>query len=185
MQTPLNPGGVGDAPYYIYKMGVINGDYGLATAMGFFNSAVSCVLLVIVNTVSKKLSGSSLYDRRKRKMARTKKSAHQRIHGGPDLFLGGARWLTLALLVICVYPLYFVVITSFSKPGLVGASKVIFSIKGFTTMGYENFPGQHDHPGFSQLGILPTVAGTLINLIVTLPPPIPLSERIWWAGGRL
>ena len=61
MQTPLNLAVSETLPTYIYKMGVINSDYGLATAMGFFNSAVSCVLLVIVNTVSKKLSGSSLY----------------------------------------------------------------------------------------------------------------------------
>lgn len=61
MQTPLNLAVSETLPTYIYKMGVINNDYGLATAVGFFNSAVSCVLLVIVNTVSKKLSGSSLY----------------------------------------------------------------------------------------------------------------------------
>ncbi|MBP3360129.1 MAG: sugar ABC transporter permease [Clostridia bacterium] len=61
MQTPLNLSVSETLPTYLYKMGVINNDYGLATAVGFFNSAVSCILLVIVNTVAKKLGDSSLF----------------------------------------------------------------------------------------------------------------------------
>ena len=42
-------------------MGVINGDYGLATSIGLFNSVVSCILMLIVNFASDKLSETSLF----------------------------------------------------------------------------------------------------------------------------
>lgn len=61
MQTPLNLAVSETIPTYVYKMGVISGDYSLATAIGLFNSVVSCILLVIVNFVAKKLSDTSLY----------------------------------------------------------------------------------------------------------------------------
>lgn len=61
MQTPLNLAVSETIPTYVYKMGVIAGDYSLATAIGLFNSVVSGVLLVIVNFISKKFSETSLY----------------------------------------------------------------------------------------------------------------------------
>ena len=61
MQTPLNLAVSETIPTYVYKMGVINGDYSLATAIGLFNSVVSCILLVIVNFVANRLSDTSLY----------------------------------------------------------------------------------------------------------------------------
>lgn len=61
MQTPLNLAVSETIPTYVYKMGVIAGDYSLATAIGLFNSVVSGILLVLVNFISKKLSETSLY----------------------------------------------------------------------------------------------------------------------------
>ena len=61
MQTPLNLKVAETIPTYVYKMGVINGDYGLATAIGLFNSVVSCVLMLIVNFTCKKLNDTSLF----------------------------------------------------------------------------------------------------------------------------
>ena len=61
MQTPLNLSVSETIPTYVYKMGVINGDYGLATAIGLFNSVVSCILMLIVNFASGKLSETSLF----------------------------------------------------------------------------------------------------------------------------
>ena len=61
MQTPLNLKVAETIPTYVYKMGIINGDYGLATAIGLFNSVVSCILMLIVNYACKKLSDTSLF----------------------------------------------------------------------------------------------------------------------------
>lgn len=46
---------------YMYRTGLSNGDYGMATAVGFFNSVISLVLVAIANVASKRLSGSSLW----------------------------------------------------------------------------------------------------------------------------
>lgn len=61
MQTPLNLSVAETIPTYVYKMGVINGDYSLATAIGLFNSVVSCILMLIVNFTCKKLNDTSLF----------------------------------------------------------------------------------------------------------------------------
>ena len=61
MQNSLNTSTSEILSTYIYKVGLINSDYGFSTAVGLFNSLVSMVLLVIANRVSKKLAGYSLW----------------------------------------------------------------------------------------------------------------------------
>lgn len=61
MQNSLNTSTSEILSTYIYKVGLINSDYGFSTAVGLFNSLVSMVLLVIANKVSKKLAGYSLW----------------------------------------------------------------------------------------------------------------------------
>lgn len=46
---------------YVYKMGLINNQYSYSTAIGLFNSLINIVLLVIVNTISKRLTENSLW----------------------------------------------------------------------------------------------------------------------------
>ena len=46
---------------YVYRMGFENQDWGYSAAVGLFNSAINLVLLVFTNTVSKKMSGTSLW----------------------------------------------------------------------------------------------------------------------------
>lgn len=46
---------------YVYKMGILNNDISFSTAVGLFNSVINLVLLVVVNSVSKKLSENSLW----------------------------------------------------------------------------------------------------------------------------
>ena len=41
---------------YVYRIGLLNGDYGYSTAVGLFNSVVNVILLVFVNWVVKKLN---------------------------------------------------------------------------------------------------------------------------------
>lgn len=41
---------------YVYKMGLLNGDYGFSTAVGLFNSLINIVLLLFVNKVVEKLN---------------------------------------------------------------------------------------------------------------------------------
>lgn len=48
-------------PTYVYKMGMESHKYGLATAGGLLNSVFSVILVLIANTISKKVSETSLF----------------------------------------------------------------------------------------------------------------------------
>ena len=46
---------------YTYKMGLINTKYSYSAAIGLFNNIINFILLTIVNTIAKRLSGTSLW----------------------------------------------------------------------------------------------------------------------------
>ena len=46
---------------YVYKVGLQNAEFSFSTAAGLFNSVVNCIFLIVVNKVSDKISGSSLF----------------------------------------------------------------------------------------------------------------------------
>ena len=46
---------------YVYKIGLINGQFSLSTAVGLFNSAVNLLMLLIVNFISRRLTDTSLW----------------------------------------------------------------------------------------------------------------------------
>ena len=46
---------------YVYKVGLLNGKYSFATAVGLFNSLINCVLVLSVNAISKRLTETSLW----------------------------------------------------------------------------------------------------------------------------
>lgn len=41
---------------YVYRIGLLNGDYGYSTAVGLFNSVINVILLIAVNWIVKKLN---------------------------------------------------------------------------------------------------------------------------------
>lgn len=45
---------------YVYRVGLGNGEYSFATAMGMFQSVISVILLFLVNFMAKKVTGSSI-----------------------------------------------------------------------------------------------------------------------------
>lgn len=61
MQNPLNMENSEIIATYVYKMGLINAEYGFSTAVGLFNSVINCILLVTVNKVSKKIGQDGLW----------------------------------------------------------------------------------------------------------------------------
>jgi putative aldouronate transport system permease protein len=46
---------------YVYKVGIISNDMSYSSAIGLFNSAVNAVLLVTVNSISRRLSDNALW----------------------------------------------------------------------------------------------------------------------------
>lgn len=83
--------------------------------------------------------------------------------------------LTLILIVVA-YPLYFVIISSFSEPAAVASGQVVWYPKGFTLEGYTAvFEDDMVVRGFIN-ALIYTVCGTLLALAVTLPTAYALSR---------
>jgi ABC-type polysaccharide transport system permease subunit len=61
MQNSLNADVSEVISTFVYKVGVVNADFGFSTASGLFQSIVSFTLLVAVNKISKKVTDNSLW----------------------------------------------------------------------------------------------------------------------------
>ncbi|MBO5070114.1 MAG: sugar ABC transporter permease [Roseburia sp.] len=46
---------------YVYKVGLVDHDYGFSTAVGLFNTIINLILLITANTVVKKVTDESLF----------------------------------------------------------------------------------------------------------------------------
>lgn len=46
---------------YVYRMGILGSQFSFSSAVGLFNSIVNCALLLVVNSISKKLTENSLW----------------------------------------------------------------------------------------------------------------------------
>lgn len=89
--------------------------------------------------------------------------------------------LTLIFLIVA-YPLYFVIIASISNPSAVAAGTVAFWPKGINFRGYvEVLSNQKVVQGFIN-SIIYTAAGTLLNLVITIPTAYALSRKDF--GGK-
>lgn len=83
--------------------------------------------------------------------------------------------LTLVFIVVA-YPLYFVIISSFSDPKAVAGGQVVWYPIGFNFRGYaEVFKNSQVVTGFIN-SLIYTTCGTLLNLAVTLPTAYALSR---------
>lgn len=56
LQTDLNMGASEIISTYVYRKGLIDGDYGFSTAVGLFNTVINVVLLVSMNAIVKKMN---------------------------------------------------------------------------------------------------------------------------------
>ncbi len=56
LQTDLNLASSEIIATYVYKKGLLDGDYSFSTAVGLFNTIVNIILLIIVNQVVKKMN---------------------------------------------------------------------------------------------------------------------------------
>ena len=56
LQTDLNMNASEIISTYVYKKGLLDGDYGFSTAVGLFNTVINVVLLITMNTIVKKMN---------------------------------------------------------------------------------------------------------------------------------
>ena len=85
--------------------------------------------------------------------------------------------LALFFLLICLYPLYFILIASFSNPSLVAGGKVWIIPRGLTLDGYKMMLAKSEiWRGYGNT-ILYTLTGPTINLIFTISAGYALSRK--------
>lgn len=91
--------------------------------------------------------------------------------------------ISVFLLVIVLYPMILVVSNSLSDPGLVASGKVLFLPKGLNFNGYvEFFQDKNILIGYANT-LFYTVAGTIINLLVTVPAGYALTKKTLPGNG--
>ena len=61
LQNALNLSTSEIIPTYVYKTGILNANFSLGATIGLFNAVISLVLLLVVNGISKRVTGSGLW----------------------------------------------------------------------------------------------------------------------------
>ena len=61
MQNPLNLEASEVISTYVYKVGLLGGNFSFSTAVGFFNSVVNCLLLIAFNAIARRIGQASLW----------------------------------------------------------------------------------------------------------------------------
>src|SRR5699024_3889875 len=89
----------------------------------------------------------------------------------------------IAILLVILYPLFYIVIASISDPAFVNSGEVWMWPKGITFEGYKLiFQADDIWRGYANT-IFYTVLGVLINLFVTLPAAYALSRKDFVGKG--
>ena len=61
LQNPLNLSVSNTLATYVYSAGIVGGQFSYSTAVGLFNSVISVIIVVIFNTISRKVNETSLW----------------------------------------------------------------------------------------------------------------------------
>ena len=85
--------------------------------------------------------------------------------------------MSIIILLIVIYPLYFIVIASFSNPTEVANGKVWFVPSQFTVDGYKEIMRHSELWNGYRNTIVYTVLGTVTGLAVNIPAAYALSRR--------
>ena len=139
---------------YVYKRGLTGvPDQAYATAIGLFNSVINVVLLIIIKN-------NALKDTR-----------------GDKIFFAINAFILGLLALIILYPLYFIVIASFSDPDAVLGGQVVLAPVNITFEGYEKVFQRGDiWQGYLNT-IIYTVVTVILSLVVTIPAGWGLSRK--------
>ncbi len=102
-----------------------------------------------------------------------------------DALFDAANYVILSLALLAVlYPLYFIVIASFSDPAYVNAGQVLLLPKGITFEGYARILAHAELWNGYRNTVFYTILGTTINVSLTLTAGYALSRKDL-AGRRL
>ena len=61
MQNPLNMPSSDIIATYVYRIGLLSAQFSFATAVGFFNSVINLILIILVNKLARRIGETSLW----------------------------------------------------------------------------------------------------------------------------
>ena len=159
---------------YVYKIGIINASFSFGAAVGLFNSVINFAILIAVNTLATPGNGAQLVV--------ANYGGRIRESRGDRIFLGFVFAFLTFVLATIVYPLIFIVSSSFSSGQAVGAGRVWLLPVEPTLVGYATvFRNSTILVGYINSAVY-TVFGTLINIFVTVLVAYPLSSKDFFGG---
>lgn len=110
-----------------------------------------------------------------------KKTRHKVRRQGKDLLFDIVLYSICAvMLLLVIYPLWFIVIASFSDPSAVAGGHVWILPVGFTLEGYDELFKQAEVWTGYKNTIIYTVLGTIFGLAVNIPAAYALSRKDLW-----
>ncbi len=85
--------------------------------------------------------------------------------------------LAILLIVLTLYPMYFIIIASISDPALVSTGQIVFLPKGINLKAYENLIGYEQLWVGYRNTILYVIGYTICVLVVNIPAAYAISRR--------
>lgn len=102
---------------------------------------------------------------------------------GDRLFSAAVYFVVGLCVLICAYPIYLVVINSFSDPNLVAKGEVFLLPRGFTLDAYkETFKNNKVMLGYWNT-LCYTLVGVSVNMLLTIPSAYALSKKELMGGS--
>ena len=174
LQTDMNLPASEILSTYVYRIGLLNGDYGYSTAVGLFNSVVkwlSC--MIFVNWVVKKLNDGERIIEKREKRWRKKEKIFKDRQSNP-----WNRITILGLFVLSIaIPIIYVVLASFMDPTVLNNQGLSFNTKDWTLDAYRRvLENEMIWRGFLN-SFLYSLAFAVISVFVTLLAAYPLSKK--------
>lgn len=105
------------------------------------------------------------------------KNGKMRLGLSDRLYYSCVTMVAILVLIIVLYPMYFIVIASFSNSNMVNQGLVTLFPRGVNFYGFKKILERSDLWVGYRNTIFYTVAGTLLNLAVTLPAAYVLAQK--------
>lgn len=113
------------------------------------------------------------------------KTARRKINAADSIFGMIVLLLSIIIFLIILYPLWFIVIASISNSNLVNLGKVTFLPKDIRFYGYQQIiEDSRIWRGYLNT-LIYVVAGTVLNMVVTMPAAYALSRRGFKARNKV
>ena len=163
---------------YAYRYGLKNGMYSYGTAVGFFKSAVSFILVISANALSKKFSddNTALFRRKENREKKTIKIQKENVVPVTGFLIFQSGFLVLVT-VICVYPFWNIFVVSINDATDALRGGLYFLPRKLSLASYKDILGRATFLHGILITVLRTAIGTPLAVLVTTALAYVLSRK--------